>query len=314
MKDKKIYTLIIDAEFKNLIRPLHQKEYNKLVKSLVTDGCLEPIITWEGIILDGHNRYAICHEYKIPFTYIEKDFEYRAEAIAWICENQLFRKNISEETRKYLIGKQYESEKTANSLRNANEKTLHFNDEEQDDFVNVSVYSPSSYKTAKRIGINNNISHGTVQKYAIYTRAIENLAEKDTKLTSKILSGRYKISHNNVLELAKMSKEDLKRFNKRLEKSEKPYIRYNTARKAIENSCTMDVIFQGPSVKDMPVYDPDAEVTGLTLTVPSWTSSVIRAMEKSNFYEVSEKAKAELKIALNNLKKEIEILLKEIEE
>ena len=75
----------------------------------------------------------------------------------------------------------------------------------------------------------------------------------------------------------------------------------------------MDIVFQGPSVKDMPVYDPDAEVTGLTLTVPSWTSSIIRTMDKTNLTEVSDKAKANLISALSKLNGEIEKFIKEIE-
>ena len=313
MKEKKIYTLKIDTQFKNLIRPLHQKEYDQLVKNLIADGCNDPLITWQGYIIDGHNRYSICHEYKIPFTYIEKEFDCREEAVAWICANQLGRRNISEETRKYLIGKQYESEKIANTLRNARGKNQYYYDEEQEKESESSGYAPLSHKTAEKIGNENHISHGTVQKYSIYARAIENLAEKDPRLASKILSGRYKISHQNILELAKMSKKELEVFGKKIERSEKPYIQYNTTRKALESSSAVDIVFQGPSVNDMPVYDPDAEVTGLTLTVPSWTSSIIRTMDKTNLTEVSDKAKANLISALSKLNGEIEKFIKEIE-
>lgn len=31
-----------------------------------------------------------------------------------------------------------------------------------------------------------------------------------------------------------------------------------------------------PAIKTMPAYDPDAEVAGLTLTIPSWMSSIDR--------------------------------------
>ena len=52
-----------------------------------------------------------------PFSVEEMEFECKEEVIAWICANQLGRRNLTEETRKYLIGIQYESEKIVNSKK-----------------------------------------------------------------------------------------------------------------------------------------------------------------------------------------------------
>ena len=59
--DKGFAVLEIDPEFKTLIRPLRKDEYLQLEVNLAVDGCREPIITWNNIIVDGHNRYEICH-------------------------------------------------------------------------------------------------------------------------------------------------------------------------------------------------------------------------------------------------------------
>ena len=98
-----IKELQIDEEFQNLIAPLQRKEFLQLEENILEDGCLNPIITWKGFIIDGHNRYNICTKHDIPFDTIEKEFVCRDAVIAWICKNQLGRRNISEETRKYLI-------------------------------------------------------------------------------------------------------------------------------------------------------------------------------------------------------------------
>ena len=67
------------------------------------------------MIVDGHNRYTIAKKHpEIPFTVHEKAFANRYEAIIWICKNQLGRRNLTPEQKKYLIGKQYEAEKCAN--------------------------------------------------------------------------------------------------------------------------------------------------------------------------------------------------------
>ena len=104
--------LKIDPEFKALIPPLSIDERKQLEENIITEGCREAICIWHGIILDGHNRYEICTKHGIPFNIRTINVTSREEAVAWICANQLGRRNISDETRKYLIGKRYEAEKT----------------------------------------------------------------------------------------------------------------------------------------------------------------------------------------------------------
>ena len=102
-----------DPEFQSKIPPLTFEELNQLEANILRDGrILNPIIVWEGLIVDGHNRYTIAMKHpEIPFTIHEKEFASRYEAIIWICKNQLGRRNLTPEQKKYLIGKQYEAEK-----------------------------------------------------------------------------------------------------------------------------------------------------------------------------------------------------------
>ena len=111
VREKRVWTLKIDKGFQELIRPLFKNEYLQLEENLMSDGCRELIAVWNDVIVEGHNRYKICTEHGIPFAVEEMSFSCREEAIAWICANQLGRRNLTEESRKYLIGKQYESEK-----------------------------------------------------------------------------------------------------------------------------------------------------------------------------------------------------------
>ena len=73
MAEKKMYKLKIKQEFKDLIRPLTKKEYLQLEENLLRDGCLDPVITWDGYIIDGHNRYEICWKHEIPFDIVCMD-------------------------------------------------------------------------------------------------------------------------------------------------------------------------------------------------------------------------------------------------
>jgi len=93
----------IDKEFQSLIPPLSQEEYKQLEANVVTDGCRDALVTWQGTLIDGHNRFKICTEHSIPFNCIEKEFDSRDDAIVWICKNQIGRRNIEKYVRGELV-------------------------------------------------------------------------------------------------------------------------------------------------------------------------------------------------------------------
>ncbi|MDD4422897.1 MAG: hypothetical protein PHD46_07660 [Eubacteriales bacterium] len=314
-------TLKTDNTFKNLIRPLSKKEYLQLEENILSDGCLDPIIVWEGIIVDGHNRYEICKRHGISFQVYEMDFDSREAVIAWICAHQLGRRNITEETRKFLIGMQYESEKIVNSRRNEHGKNQ-FSASDSEDTTSDSPsaddegYIPSGHRTAQRIAVENNVSYNTVQKYAIYTRALELLGKKAPDIVPKILSGRYKISHSNVVEMSRLSPEQIAKVCKRIEEMQQPFVQYKNTRSEIQDISISPSVesVPAPSVKTMPAFDPDAEVTGLTLTIPSWGSLIERTRTKTNITIVSKQAKQKLSRALSDLQNKITEMLSAIKE
>lgn len=107
--------LRIDPEFESKIPPLTADELARLHSSILFEGRLIcPIVAWNGVVVDGHNRYRFILQHpEIKYDVYEMDFENRNEAIAWICKNQLGRRNLTPEQKKYLIGKQYEAERQA---------------------------------------------------------------------------------------------------------------------------------------------------------------------------------------------------------
>ncbi len=76
--------MIINDEIKSLIPPLTETEYSLLEQSILEEGCRDALITWNGTLLDGHNRYAICTKHNLPFKTQEMEFGSKAEAMAWI--------------------------------------------------------------------------------------------------------------------------------------------------------------------------------------------------------------------------------------
>lgn len=111
----KLSQLKIDPEFQSKIPPLQFEEEQQLAQNIIVEGrLLNPIITWNGYILDGHTRYRILKKHGfIKFEVEEIQLANKYEALAWICKNQLGRRNLSPERKKFLLGKEYESTKLA---------------------------------------------------------------------------------------------------------------------------------------------------------------------------------------------------------
>src|SRR2546428_8431867 len=79
----------IDPEFQNLIPRLEEHELNDLETSLGLEGCRDPLVLWNGVLVDGHHRYQICKRLGLPFTTTEVKLNSRDEAKSWITRNQL---------------------------------------------------------------------------------------------------------------------------------------------------------------------------------------------------------------------------------
>ena len=180
--------------------------------------------------------------------------------------------------------------------------------------------------TAERIGSEYHISHGTVEKYGRYSRAVDTISDVSPELTPQILNGTLKVSQDNLIALSKLDKQNMHRYARQLQSSpEEPYSRYLDTRKKLSDMASPPHPPVTPAkvkppqmpihtgIKNMPEYNPDAEVTGLTLTVPSWGSSIYRVLNKSDLQNTTPLARDKLVVALSELQKAVEALLKAIE-
>lgn len=85
----------IDKEFQALCPPLTEEELDGLKKDVETRGCLDALKVWNGILVDGHNRFQICEVKNIPYKTTEMSFPSRDAAKIWIIQNQFSRRNLS---------------------------------------------------------------------------------------------------------------------------------------------------------------------------------------------------------------------------
>jgi hypothetical protein len=95
----------IAPEFEALIPKLRVEEYEQLENSLRHDGCRDPLRVWEkeNLLLDGHNRYRICEKWAICYGVTYLDFPNRDAAKLWIFDNQLGRRNVTDDQRVAII-------------------------------------------------------------------------------------------------------------------------------------------------------------------------------------------------------------------
>jgi hypothetical protein len=84
----------INPRFKGLIPALSIEEFETLEQNVMRDGVREPLVTWNGVLVDGHNRLSICREHGLDFPTLEMEFADEDAACVWIIRNQLGRRNL----------------------------------------------------------------------------------------------------------------------------------------------------------------------------------------------------------------------------
>ena len=190
--------LKIDPEFQSQIPPLTNDEFKQLEENILKEGKLiSPLIVWNNTLVDGHNRYAILQKHpEIYFSTMPLRFENREEAIAWICRNQLGRRNLSPEQKRYLLGKQYEAEKKAAKIFRGNQYTLAKKSGGTHDDNHHS-----GKKTCDRIAEENGVSRASVLRASHYTRGIDIADNLSPGIKQKVFSGEVKFTNEEMSKL-----------------------------------------------------------------------------------------------------------------
>ena len=158
--------LAIDPEFEAKCPPLTEEEFQQLEENILEEGLvLMPLIVWYNTIVDGHNRYRIAMAHPgVEFRTHEKMFDNRFEAISWICRNQLGRRNLTAQQKKYLIGQRYAAEKNMNG-----------GDRKSEDAKSVVQNEPliSPHITRAQIAEDTNTSESYVMRADWYAKGVD---------------------------------------------------------------------------------------------------------------------------------------------
>jgi len=92
-----IMDIRIDEGLRAYIDPLTEDEHEALERSLLAEGCRDALVLWGDLLVDGHNRYAICQKHGIEFqTRQNTTFKSMEDVHLWMIENHLGRRSVSD--------------------------------------------------------------------------------------------------------------------------------------------------------------------------------------------------------------------------
>jgi hypothetical protein len=88
--------IVVNPELQAYIDPLTADEYAALERSLLEDGCRDALVLWGDVLVDGHNRYALCQKHNLPFQTIQNPrFQTLDDVHLWMINQHLARRSVS---------------------------------------------------------------------------------------------------------------------------------------------------------------------------------------------------------------------------
>lgn len=198
-------------ELERLIFPLSDDEFELLTSNILLEGCREALVLWknqdEFILIDGHNRYKICQKHNVNFKILVKDFKDIEAAKDWMINNQLGRRNVTEETKSWLRGLQYKREKKKQGWQVSSAKN-----------VGVAPKEGNQKRTVQIIAEQHKVSSSTVQRDEKFVDAVEILSGLDISLKKDVLNRKIRIPKTQLINLAEKDKKALEQIGLLLKK------------------------------------------------------------------------------------------------
>ena len=204
--------LIVNPELKKHIPPLKPDEYQALEQSIIKEGCRDAIIIWQNkgeepekmhckncnkdvkfilldssyqcsecdatislakpTLVDGHNRFEICQRHDIEFKTEIHEFDNIEDVKDWIDENQLGRRNLTDDQRRLIIGRRYNREKNQGARTDL-----------------TSGLNVQKSTTAKKLAEENKVDEKTVRRYGQLATEFEKMEVEKPELAKEIFEG-----------------------------------------------------------------------------------------------------------------------------
>ena len=315
--------LLEDKTFRELNIPLPLSDRKELEKKVRKYAQLPPIITWKGYILTGYELYELCRRCGRSPLVKEMDCQRKQEAVAWLCQRQLAREDLGWIPRAWLIYRLYEA------LREIAQR-----EKAKDDFQ-YRQFSPSLYASdaekplmenvdiLNRLGADFQCHRETIRRYVRFGRQLDCLEEKFPGTRSRILSGKLDVSMACMYSILKMPEDDLKKMLEdahctrhvpALPASVPASGKKEAGSESENNEAKPKVVFRlETGIKQMPEYDPDAELNGLAYTIGSWVKAILRTAIRADLNQATPEGKQRLAKALQELAARVQYLSRKLE-
>jgi hypothetical protein len=185
--------IVVREELKSLIPPLTSEEFLQLESNILAEGVRDPLVVWEDgdelVLIDGHNRFAICVKHSLKFQHKVISFASEDDVKKWMVTNQLGRRNLSSEQQSYLRGLRYLQEKAQG--------------QRTDLTSGQNVKKSEGETTAARLGAEFNVSERTIVRDAEFAKGIDRLEEEEPGQRQEILSGKSELTKRDVQQAGK---------------------------------------------------------------------------------------------------------------
>ncbi|MEN6432658.1 MAG: MT-A70 family methyltransferase [Candidatus Pacearchaeota archaeon] len=201
MKNGEIMQVKIHEELEKHIWPLKPEEHKLLEESILADGIRDKLITWQGYIVDGHNRYKIAKKHGLTFETLEKEFDNIEDVKDWMDANQLARRNLTRDQWEITIGRRYNREKKDYGGDRSKWQNLPLE------------------KTETKLAEEYKISPKTVRNYAKIADEFERLREEQPEIAKEIANGEKTIKEV----IREVKKEEQKEYFKQLGAYDRPF-------------------------------------------------------------------------------------------
>ena len=149
--------------FKDHLRPHTPEEKRKLERSILADGCRDPLVVGicqgKEYLIDGFHRLAICEANSIEYQTIQIVFANTEDILIWMERNARAKRNPTSTERNYYLGCRYNREKKAEGRPRG--KLAHG--------------EPVSDGTATIIANDEGVGHATVKRAAKMAKHVDDI-------------------------------------------------------------------------------------------------------------------------------------------
>lgn len=261
--------LRIDDEFRGKIPPLTQDEFNQLEENILSDGeVYEPIIVWNGTIVDGHNRWKIIQKHpEITYRIKEMDFADKWDAFDWMYRKQLGRRNLTDAQRELCVGKMYEARKQSHGGQ--------IKGRDQND---LSI-KESSNLTRKSVADELGISEPSVQRAYEFSRGADVLKEVSQKAFDKVMDGSAKASKKVIGSLRNADKEEVQKVATAIENNETITQPKGRPKVISERDRQLNEIVDNLHSEDVPKYTIDDLVEDVDCNMENLCDTIFKIID-----------------------------------